>query len=133
LHQLHEDTDAIDRMCSIWRHQNQANGNMTKKDVLKTIEVIAKTNDWSTRIVVDSAASPLLLLQKELCELIVYSDRDDVLWVCSYPEMDDKFQLDQRGDDWFIVNSLADQVVIMQSLEDQFQAVKRYNEGPTCP
>lgn len=106
---------------------------MTKKDVLKTIEVIAKTNDWSTRIVVDSAASPLLLLQKELCELIVYSDRDDVLWVCSYPEMDDKFQLDQRGDDWFIVNSLADQVVIMQSLEDQFQAVKRYNEGPTCP
>ena len=103
---------------------------MTKEDVLKTIEIIAKTNDWSTRIVVDSAASPMLLLQKELCELIVYSDRDDVLWACSYPEMDDKFQLDKDGDNWLIAGSPADPALIVQSLEEQFQAIKRYNETP---
>jgi hypothetical protein len=104
---------------------------MTKEDVLKTIEVLAKTNDWSTRIVRDvKSISPFLLVQKELCELIIYSDsdRDDVLWACSYPEMDDKFRLSRDGDNWFIANSPADPALIVQSLEDQFQAVKRYNE-----
>jgi len=101
---------------------------MTKEDVLKTIDVLAKANDWSTRIVRDSAASPFLLIQKELCELIIYSDRDDVLWVCSYPEMDDRFQLDKNGDDWFIAGSQASPALITQLLEDHFHMVKKYNE-----
>jgi hypothetical protein len=103
---------------------------MTKEDVLKTIEVLAKTDDWSTRIVRDvENISPFLLVQKELCKLTIYSDRDDVLWVCSYPEMDDKFRLDRDGDDWFIAGSPADPALIVRLLEEQFQIVKRYNEG----
>ena len=135
MHKLHESANAIDRLCTIRRHQNQANRNMTKEDILKTIEVLAKTNDWSTRIVRDSGSiSPFLLVQKELCELIIYSDsdRDDVLWVCSYPEMDDRFQLDKVGDNWLIANSPASPALITQLLEDHFHMVKKYNEEPVC-
>jgi hypothetical protein len=44
--------------------------------------------------------------------------------------MDDKFQLDKDGDNWLIAGSPADPALIVQSLEEQFQASKRYNETP---
>ena len=99
------------------------------------VEAIAKANDWSTRIARDANTPlfllPFLLIQKELCKLVVYSNREDVLWVCSYPQMDDIFQLDKNGDDWFVAGSPANPALILQLLEDHFRMVKKYNEEPT--
>jgi len=104
--------------------QNLAGAWISKEDILKVIEVLARTNDWSTRIVNNAAASPFLLIQKEFCELIFYSDRDDVLWVCTYPEMDDRFQLDRNDDGhWTIANTPATTAFITQLLEDHFHMI----------
>jgi hypothetical protein len=98
---------------------------MNKREVLELIDKIAKANGWSTRIVNDSSTiSPFLLIQKIVCELIFYSDRDDELDVCFYPVFDDVPEInrfDKRGDNWFISGVRITQEMISQLLEDIFR------------
>ena len=104
---------------------------MTKLDLLKIIERLAKENDWSTRIVND--ADPIksfLLLQKELCELILWSDREWAVWVCTYPCMDDVFDYDVA--EWFVSDEPFSNVIV-ELLEKKFEEVKAYNEQPVVP
>jgi hypothetical protein len=113
---------------------------MTKEDILKTIEKIAKDNNWATKIYNDSSnISPVLIIEKELCGFIIYSesDMDDELWWLTYPRMDDKFELCKDGADWFIEKSCYNSqdnsfgklpinpTVISKILKDQFQLFKK--------
>ena len=111
---------------------------MLQIDLLESLGALAKQGDWSTRVVVEPSnrgavqvQTPFLLIQKELCRLVFYSDRDNTIWVCSQPGMDDVFRLDRIDDNWCIAGEPMTPTSFSQQIEARFQAVKDYNEGRT--